>query len=234
MKHRIILPLALSIVVAAGCSNAGDASGTVVGSTAVTTAATPAPVDASTYATTAAPVDAPATSADPESTAETLLEDCPICEVPDDYSGPLSYEEVQGLLLALNDEYHAQAVYEQVLADHGDVTPFVNIRHAEINHADRLIALFGVYGLEVPENPWLGAVPSFDTVAAACAAGVDAEIVNATLYDYLYSTTDRADIVSVYERLQAASNDRHLPAFERCGTGGGGGRGNDPGSSAGA
>ncbi len=155
--------------------------------------------------------------------AEELLATCEICDVGD-YTGPLEPDEAQGLLLALNDEYHAEAVYQQVLDDFGAETrPFSNIIVAEQRHQSSLLDLFADYGLAVPGNPWLGEVDGFELIAEACAVGVEAELINATLYDYLYSTTERAEIVTVYEHLQTASNDKHLPAFERCGGGGGGG-----------
>jgi hypothetical protein len=160
---------------------------------------------------------------------DTLLEDCPICEIDmEQYSGPLAYEEIQGLLLALNDEYHAWAVYDQVISDFGQVQPFVNIRQAEAQHIEALLPLFQAYNVPIPENPWIGNVPSFDSVQDACAVGVEAEILNAALYDELYASTERQDIIIVYQALQRASNENHLPAFERCasGTNQGNGQGN--------
>ena len=145
--------------------------------------------------------------------------DCPICDFDyNQYSGPLNEKEVQGLLITLNDEYRAWAIYNQVLLDFGmDTRPFVNILSAEAQHFNRLIALFSGYGITVPENPWIGNVPSIESVSAACIAGVDAEIDNAALYDLVFSSTDREDIIQVYQALQRASLDKHLPAFENCG-----------------
>lgn len=149
--------------------------------------------------------------------ASALLDQCTICDVAE-YSGPLEPEEAQGLLLALNDEYHAEAMYQQVLDDYGETTrPFSNVIVTEERHQTSLLDLFAVYELTVPDNPWPGTIEPLATLSDACTAAVEAEIVNATLYDFLYSTTDRTDVIAVYERLQAASNDEHLPAFERCG-----------------
>jgi hypothetical protein len=162
---------------------------------------------------------------------DTLLEDCPICEVDmEQYSGPLTYEEIEGLLLALNDEYHAWAVYDQVISDFGEVQPFVNIRQAEAQHIEALLPLFQAYNVPVPENPWIGNAPSFESVQDACAVGVEAEILNAALYDELYASTERQDIIIVYEALQRASNENHLPAFERCANSSGTNQGNGQGN----
>jgi len=137
-------------------------------------------------------------------------------EYSENYTGQLSPEEVNGLLLALNDEYHAWAVYDQVIEDFGAVRPFVNIQRAEGKHIDALLRLFDSYGVSIPDNPWVGQVDSFDSRQAACEAGVEAEILNAELYDGLFQTTSRQDILTVFESLQRASQEKHLPAFQRC------------------
>ena len=191
-----------------------------------------ATTDDSVTTTTSREVDESAA----EGAADDLLSACVICDVPDAYSGPLTDLEVQGLLLALNDEYHAWAVYDQVLADHGTVQPFANIRNAESNHYTKLSYLFEEYNLAMPDNPWIENVDAFETVEMACAGGVEAEEINVLLYDHLFSTTDRDDIIATYERLQWASLERHLPAFARCGEGDGqpgGGHGNGHGSGGG-
>jgi hypothetical protein len=146
--------------------------------------------------------------------------DCPICN-PDlsGYTGPLTADEINGLLLALNDEYHAWAVYGQVVTDFGATAPFANIQGSEQTHINALISLFDAYGVPVPQNPWIGQVPSFASVTEACAAGVQAEIANRDLYTRLYETTTRADIERVYQMLQSASEQRHLPAFQACADG---------------
>jgi hypothetical protein len=64
------------------------------------------------------------------------------------------------------------------------------------------------------------------TQLEAYETGVAAEIENVAMYDRLISATDQADVIEVFKRLQAASRDHHLPAFQRCvergGTPGGG------------
>ena len=130
--------------------------------------------------------------------------------------GDLSESEAEALLMALDDEYKAWSVYDQVIADFGAVRPFTSIRKAEETHIAALVTLFERYGLDVPANEWLGNVPTFDTVAEACAGGVQAEIDNAALYDQLFDMVDNTDIVRVFTALQRASETKHLPAFERC------------------
>ena len=136
--------------------------------------------------------------------------------------------EVSALHEALDDEYRAWATYDQVIADFGEVQPFSNIREAEARHIEALRALYLRYGLVVPANPWPGTVTRYASLREACEAGVAAEIENSALYERLLASTQRPDIVTVFRNLQEASQERHLPAFQRCverGAGGGGGGG---------
>lgn len=138
----------------------------------------------------------------------------PIVDAGD--TAALSESEIEALMMALDDEYKAWSVYDQIIDDLGTVRPFTSTQRAEESHIAALVRLFDVYGLEVPVNDWPGAVPTFDTLAEACEAGVQAEIDNAGLYDQLLSMVDNADIVQVLTALQQASLTKHLPAFERC------------------
>lgn len=140
----------------------------------------------------------------------------------------LNETEVRALQEALDDEYRAWATYDQVIADFGEVQPFSNIREAEARHIEALLVLFSRYGLVVPENPWPGKVTRYANLQAACGAGVAAENENGALYERLLASTQRPDILTVFRNLRDASQQRHLPAFQRCverGAGGGGGRG---------
>ena len=128
----------------------------------------------------------------------------------------LSDAELQALSRALDDEYRALATYEQVLRDFGPVRPFLNIREAEARHAAALIALFERYGLAVPPNPWAGRGPRYASVREACEAASRGEIENAALYERLKTATTRPEILAVFELLQSASREHHLPAFRRC------------------
>ena len=129
---------------------------------------------------------------------------------------PLTEAEILALNEALDDEHRAWATYDQVITDFGEVPPFNNIRAAEARHIDALRMLFGRYGLPVPENPWPGKVARYASPRAACEAGVAAEIANGEMYDRLLKATPRQDILTVLHNLQEASQQRHLPAFQRC------------------
>lgn len=128
----------------------------------------------------------------------------------------LSPNEVQALHEALDDEYRAWATYDQVIQDFGPTRPFINIRDAEARHIEALHQLFRGYEIEIPENPWRGRTDRFLTIQDACKYGAEAEIKNNSLYSQLMASTTREDILVVFRNLQRASQERHLPAFQRC------------------
>ena len=128
----------------------------------------------------------------------------------------LSEDEIEALDLTINDEFKAEATYQKVLDTFGDIRPFSNIINAEKKHSDALAEIYGKYGLAIPENDWYDKVPEFDSVQEACQAGVEAEIENVALYDDLFAKVDNQDIIAVFTSLRDASQNNHLPAFERC------------------
>lgn len=131
------------------------------------------------------------------------------------------------LFAALADEHNAEAFYAAVLEKFGEVRPFSNIIRAEQHHAELLRQVMDTYGLEARSNPELGsdamraAVP--ETLAEACAMGVEAEIANRDLYGktLLPAAAGHDDVTAVFIALRDASENKHLPAFQRCGGGGG-------------
>jgi hypothetical protein len=128
----------------------------------------------------------------------------------------LSQAEVDALHAALDDEYHAWTIYDQVLHDFGEeVRPFVHIVESEARHIRALQRLFERYHLPIPTNPWPGRVERYHSLRAACEAGVQAEIDNAALYDRLIASTARPDLLEVFDNLREASQQRHLRAFRR-------------------
>lgn len=138
------------------------------------------------------------------------------------------------LLAALDDEYKAEATYQAVLDKHGDVRPFSNIIRAEQRHQEMVKAEMDRRGWAYGPNPYTGKIKAPATLLEACQTGVEAEIENIALYDKLLPTIDDAAARDVLTRLQWASRENHLPAFERCvarggtpgrGPGGGGGGG---------
>lgn len=123
---------------------------------------------------------------------------------------------------ALQDERHAEAFYAAVMAKFGDARPFSNIIDAERQHEAMLIGLYETYGVAVPENGYatgaLAAPAAPETLADACKIGVEAEIANRDPYDgnLLPAVAAYPDITLVMQRLRDASEESHLPAFQRC------------------
>ena len=130
-------------------------------------------------------------------------------------AAPASLEAM--LTATLQDEYHAEATYQRVLAEHGQVWPFVNIVKAEARHAASLAGLFTARGLSVPSSVWTTAnAPGFASVPEACGAAAQAEIDNVALYDGYLAMELPPDVRTVFENNRAASINNHLPAFTAC------------------
>ena len=128
----------------------------------------------------------------------------------------LTESDIKVLAEALDDEYMAYAIYDQVINDFGNVRPFSNIREAEGRHIEALLALYRKYGLPIPENSWPEVVPRYKSLEEACEAGMTAEIENGEMYERLLQQTNKTDIKGVLNNLKEASQQRHLPAFQRC------------------
>lgn len=129
---------------------------------------------------------------------------------------PLSSEEASALQEAILEEYGAFNLYQSAIAQVGNVYPFSQIVRAEQQHINALVRQADKYGVTVPANPGLATQPTFNTLAQACQAGVDAEIADAALYDTFKPVTAHADLLQVYNNLQSASLNSHLPAFQTC------------------
>jgi rubrerythrin len=125
-------------------------------------------------------------------------------------------QTVEVLREALEDEFRARAAYRKVIEAFGPVRPFVNIVEAEDRHAQALLALFAAFGVEPPPDSWPERVGAPASFAEACRAGVQAEIMNEAMYDRLLRRTSHPAVLAVLRRLQRASRERHLPAFQRC------------------
>ncbi|MEZ5921326.1 MAG: DUF2202 domain-containing protein [Parvularculaceae bacterium] len=144
----------------------------------------------------------------------------------------------QALDEALADERKAHASYKAIIDRFGEVRPFSNIVHAEQRHIDALLPLYARYGLTPPADETVVPAEVYtEDLLGLCKIGVAAEIENVRLYDkkLLPAVAAYPDIAEVMRRLRDASNDKHLPAFQRCvdrgGVMGGGGHGRGPGRS---
>lgn len=136
----------------------------------------------------------------------------------------LNSQTQEALRAAINDEYHAKALYQKTIDSFGATRPFVNLVNAEKQHIERLRPLFTKYGVAIPSDNAAGQLPALTTRQEACQIGVTAEKDNAAMYAELLTFVREADIRLVFQQLQKVSLNNHLPALERCASGQGGGR----------
>jgi hypothetical protein len=136
-------------------------------------------------------------------------------------TGPLGPdpEYVPALLVeALQEEYRAEFLYRSVLEDFPGAMPFAVIAESEARHVEALRMLFTRREMTPPPSEWTTArFDAFTSLAAACAAGVQAETEDAAFYaPHLQREDLPQDVRNVFTNLQAASLQNHLPAFEAC------------------
>lgn len=133
-------------------------------------------------------------------------------------AGVLPKDVIDSLNLAISDEYKAQTTYALILEKFGSIRPFSMIVRAEEQHISSLKALYDKYGVEIPKNAWEDNILVPDTIQESCSLGVKSEIENVNLYKekLLPVVTEYADITSVFTNLMNASQNKHLPAFEKC------------------
>lgn len=128
----------------------------------------------------------------------------------------LNSQTQQALKEALADEYKSRAFYQAVINKFGEVKPFSNIVMAEDRHAIALEQLFIQYGLAIPQDSYANKMEVPGTLLAACQISIVTEKENRRMYDRFLAFIQEPDIRMVLEKLSNASQERHLPAFERC------------------
>lgn len=121
----------------------------------------------------------------------------------------------QAVRIALYDEYAARAFYGRVIEAFGQQAPFANILAAEEQHVAALGRLCERYGIPRPLDPFPAETTVAPTWRANLERAVAGEIANVQLYRYLLPQVAAADVRQVFARLQAASLDQHLPAFQQ-------------------
>lgn len=120
----------------------------------------------------------------------------------------------QAVRIALYDEYAARAFYRRVSESFGPQPPFANIWQAEEQHVAALGQLCERYGIPRPLDPFPAETTVSPTWRANLERAVSGELANVRLYRYLIPRVDARDARRVFANLQAASLDRHLPAFQ--------------------
>lgn len=120
----------------------------------------------------------------------------------------------QMLSFALQDEYLAQARYDNILGNFGYIRTFAQIKEAEIRHINALIPLFKRYQVPLPEDKSQSFVTTPENIKAAYAAGVQGEVDNISMYEKFIGLNIPNDVRTVFAYLRNASMN-HLAAFER-------------------
>lgn len=109
------------------------------------------------------------------------------------------------------------ATYQAVIARLGSVAPFVNVASSEQQHLSAVQTVASHYGLTVPTAGFSAPATVPSTLTAACQLGVTTEHHVISTYDTLIPQVSAyPDVAQVFNTLQHAAEDSHLPAFEHC------------------
>ncbi|KIL42819.1 hypothetical protein KP77_34490 [Jeotgalibacillus alimentarius] len=115
---------------------------------------------------------------------------------------------------ALQDEYLAQARYNNVIGTFGETRTFVQIRAAEMRHIMALLSFFERYQIPLPMDESQNFITTPENLKAAYAQGVQGEIDNIAMYNRFLAFNLPNDIRFIFTQLRNASLN-HLAAFER-------------------
>lgn len=121
----------------------------------------------------------------------------------------------QAVRIALYDEYEARAFYLRVVEAFGEQAPFSNIIRSEERHIEQLYKLCDRFGIPRPLDPFMQELRVEPTWLANCLRAVDAELCNANLYTDLLQFVVEPEVINTFQRLQSASLNNHLPAFQQ-------------------
>lgn len=121
----------------------------------------------------------------------------------------------QAVRIALYDEYAARSFYTRVIEAFGEQSPFVNIVRSEAQHVSALLGVCERFGIPRPLDPFPQETRVEPTWLANCQRAVAGEVANVHLYAYLLNQVAEPEVRRVFENLQAAALQNHLPAFRQ-------------------
>lgn len=124
-------------------------------------------------------------------------------------------------LLGPDGEYAAIASYQAVIDTYGAVEPYTTILQAELRHANALTRQLNRFGIEVPQNPYLGKVEAPASLTTAAQAWAEGEVLNVEMYDQLIKKNTDPRLDRIFNNLRRASLESHLPLFEKAAANGG-------------
>lgn len=127
-------------------------------------------------------------------------------------SSELTIEQM--LIYAIEDEFTAKSEYEYIIANFEVTNPFTNIIEAEKSHIEMILPFLEDYSIAVPFDDSSNHLIIPLSIEETFAAGVEAEILNISMYNMFLESELPDDIVELFTALRDASL-KHLSAFEK-------------------
>ncbi|MFT3717439.1 ferritin-like domain-containing protein [Pseudorhodoferax sp.] len=125
---------------------------------------------------------------------------------------PLAHQAVR---IALYEEYAARGFYARVVESFGGQAPFSNVLRSKEQHVAALLRLCERFGIPRPLDPFPQESTVEPTWLANCQRAVAGEVGNVQMYAYLLSQVAEPEVRKVFQNLQAAALQDHLPAFRQ-------------------
>ena len=120
----------------------------------------------------------------------------------------------QMLIYAIEDEFTARSEYEYIIANFEVTNPFTNIIEAEKSHIEMILPFLEDYSIAVPFDDSTNHLIIPSSIEETFAAGVEAEILNISMYNMFLESELPDDVVELFTALRDASL-KHLSAFEK-------------------
>lgn len=122
----------------------------------------------------------------------------------------------EALLRALDAERKGEAQYRATIQKFGQVTPYIHIVEAEVQHQRALEKVMARFGLSAPPNPWIRhkfVLPA--TLAEAARRDAEEEREYALELRRYVSTLRQPEVTSLFARLAQVNVERHAAALDR-------------------
>jgi len=130
----------------------------------------------------------------------------------------LTQEEAETFKFILNEEYKAYELYNKIVIEFGEVSPFTKLKLSTQNNIDSLKILFQKYNVTFPENEWGLKISAPLNLDVACQLAKNKELEKSQTYNRMFNYVNNEDITYLLTVFRNKSKNENLVLLEKCGT----------------
>jgi hypothetical protein len=130
----------------------------------------------------------------------------------------LSSEEEETYNFIINEEYKAYELYNKIVIEFGEVSPFTKLKLSTQNNIDSLKILFQKYNVTFPENEWGLKISAPLNLDVACQLAKNKELEKSQTYNQMFNYVNNEDITYLLTVFRNKSKNENLVLLEKCGT----------------